>query len=129
MADFHSQPGIEEAKQRVAEIDTLFEHATGWGSWMVMAANERERLADKFGFEHKWQARCGEEKRPAPDVNPGALRDAICRGANAVFPGHAGDLRRFANTASDADIKAFFRALALPDQRSDAVTADAAMKR
>lgn len=50
---------IEEAKVRVAEIDKMFEAATGWGSWMVMCANEREALADCFGFEHKYQARCG----------------------------------------------------------------------
>ena len=47
----------EEAAKRVAEIDAMFEGATGWGSWMLMAANEREALADRFGFEHKYQAR------------------------------------------------------------------------
>lgn len=51
--------GRDEAKIRVAEIDKMFEEATGWGSWMVMAANEREHLANVHGFEHKWQARCG----------------------------------------------------------------------
>ena len=45
------------AMARVAEIDAMFEGATGWGSWMVSAANEREALADQFGFEHKHQAR------------------------------------------------------------------------
>lgn len=50
---------IEAARKRVAEIDAKFEAATGWGSWMVMCANEREALADQFGFEHKNQARCG----------------------------------------------------------------------
>lgn len=49
----------DEAHARVDEIDKEFEQATGWGSWMVMLANEREALADQFGFEHKWQARCG----------------------------------------------------------------------
>lgn len=53
------QPGTENALKRIAEIDAMFDGATGWGSWMVMAANEREALADKFGLEHKWQARCG----------------------------------------------------------------------
>lgn len=48
---------LEEAKTRVAEIDSMFESATSWGSWMVMAANERETLADKYGFPHKYQAR------------------------------------------------------------------------
>lgn len=51
--------GREEAAARVAEIDAMFEQAKGWGSWMVMAANEREYLANVYGFEHKWQARCG----------------------------------------------------------------------
>lgn len=50
---------VEEARQRVAEIDAMFEEAKGWGSWMVMCANERETLADQYGFEHKYQARCG----------------------------------------------------------------------
>lgn len=48
-----------EAKDRVSEIDRMFEEAKGWGSWMVMLANEREALSDQFGFEHKYQARCG----------------------------------------------------------------------
>ncbi len=51
-----------EAIQRVAEIDKMFEDAKGWGSWMVMAANEREALADQFGFKHKWRARCGGQR-------------------------------------------------------------------
>ena len=51
------QVGRTAAAKRVAEIDAMFEAATGWGSWMVMAANEREALADLFGFEHKYQAR------------------------------------------------------------------------
>ena len=49
--------GRMAAQERIAEIDAMFEAATGWGSWMVMAANEREALADLFGFEHKYQAR------------------------------------------------------------------------
>lgn len=48
--------GREDAEKRVAEIDAMFEKATGWGSWMVMAANEREFLANVHGFEHKYQA-------------------------------------------------------------------------
>jgi hypothetical protein len=47
-----------EARARIAEIDEMFEKATGWGSWMVSAANEREGLADRFGLPQKWQARC-----------------------------------------------------------------------
>ena len=46
-----------EAIARIAQIDAMFEGATGWGSWMVEAANEREGLATQFGLEHKWQAR------------------------------------------------------------------------
>lgn len=48
----------EAAITRIAEIDKLFEVATGWGSWMVMCANEREALADKFNLPHNYQARC-----------------------------------------------------------------------
>lgn len=48
-----------EAEKRIAEIDAKFEAATGWGSWMVMVANEREDLANQFGLPHKYQARCG----------------------------------------------------------------------
>lgn len=48
-----------EALQRIAEIDAKFEAAKGWGSWMIMVANEREDLANQFGLEHKNQARCG----------------------------------------------------------------------
>lgn len=47
----------EEAVVRIAEIDAMFEGASGWGSWMVEAANEREELANRFGFEHKYLAR------------------------------------------------------------------------
>lgn len=48
--------------KRVAEIDAMFDEATGWGSWMVMAANERESLVNQlkaagYVIEHKWQAR------------------------------------------------------------------------
>ena len=46
-----------EAIIRIAEIDKQFEAATGWGSWMVGCANERESLANQFGLEHKYQAR------------------------------------------------------------------------
>jgi hypothetical protein len=35
---------VAEAKRRIHELDKMFEEATGWGSWMVMAANEREDL-------------------------------------------------------------------------------------
>jgi hypothetical protein len=49
---------------RIAEIDDWFAEATGWGSWMVNAANEREGLVNalrKEGhqIEHKHQARSG----------------------------------------------------------------------
>ncbi len=49
----------DAAIRRIAEIDTMFEAASGWGSWMVMAANEREDLATKHGLPQKYQARCG----------------------------------------------------------------------
>lgn len=48
---------LDQAKARITEIDSMFESASGWGSWMVTAANEREKLADKFGLEHKYRAR------------------------------------------------------------------------
>lgn len=48
-----------QAVARVAAIDAKFEAAQGWGSWMVSLANEREGLADRFGLEHKHQARVG----------------------------------------------------------------------
>jgi hypothetical protein len=48
---------LDEAKTRIAEIDSMFDLAGGWGSWMVEAANEREALANKFDLPHKWQAR------------------------------------------------------------------------
>ena len=48
-----------EAIKRISEIDAMFESATGWGSWMVMCANERKDLANRHGLEHKYQARCG----------------------------------------------------------------------
>lgn len=52
-----------DAVSRIAEIDAMFEKATGWGSWMVMAANEREELADKFNLPQKYQARNGDGSR------------------------------------------------------------------
>lgn len=54
-----SETTKEQAIKRVAEIDAKFESATGWGSWMVMCANEREALATRFGLEQKWLARTG----------------------------------------------------------------------
>lgn len=47
----------EEAIIRVGEIDKMFADATGWGSWMVSCANEREALADEFNLTHNYQAR------------------------------------------------------------------------
>jgi hypothetical protein len=53
---------ISDALLRIKNIDELFDGATGWGSWMVMAANEREALVNKLQangvkIEHKWLAR------------------------------------------------------------------------
>ena len=50
---------VETVKARIAEIDGMFEAATGWGSWMVECANEREGLADAYDLPQKYQARCG----------------------------------------------------------------------
>ena len=33
---------------RIAMIDAMFAEATGWGSWMVMCANEREGIVDRL---------------------------------------------------------------------------------
>lgn len=57
----------DDALKRIAQIDAEFEQATGWGSWMVMVANERERLVDDlrangYHVEHKHLARCGNSK-------------------------------------------------------------------
>ena len=53
----------DEATDRIAQIDRMFEDAGGWGSWMVTAANEREALVnclrrDGVAVEHKYVARC-----------------------------------------------------------------------
>jgi len=45
------------AVNRIAEIDLWFAGATGWGSWMVECANEREALANHWNLPHKYQAR------------------------------------------------------------------------
>jgi len=53
----------QDSITRLAEIDDMFEAATGWGSWMVSVANEREALVNsinkRWGMElkHKWLAR------------------------------------------------------------------------
>ena len=54
----------KEKFERIAEIDKEFEEAPGWGSWMIMAANEREALvewlrAKGHKVEHKYQVRTG----------------------------------------------------------------------
>lgn len=61
-SDRHEHDGCscsdeELAVRRIAEIDAKFDEATGWGSWMVMLANEREALATRFGLQQKNQAR------------------------------------------------------------------------
>ena len=53
---------------RINEIDAMFSNATGWGSWMVMCANERERIVNALNAEgrdiaHKHQARTGTGQR------------------------------------------------------------------
>lgn len=55
-------------RRRIADIDALFESATGWGSWMVTAANEREELVNhcnKYGanLKHKHLARTANGQR------------------------------------------------------------------
>jgi len=53
---------------RIKEIDDLFEGATGWGSWMVQCANEREDLVNSLAangvhVEHRFQARTSDGGR------------------------------------------------------------------
>lgn len=53
---------------RIAEIDAMFADATGWGSWMAMCSNERERLVNALNKEghdiaHKHLARTGTGQR------------------------------------------------------------------
>lgn len=57
---------IAAATARIAEIDAMFERASGWGSWMVAAANEREAIVNRLRaagveMQHKHLARtaCG----------------------------------------------------------------------
>jgi len=55
-------PGMEQMLKRIREIDHDFEGATGWGSWMVECANEREELVNTLKalgltVPHKYQAR------------------------------------------------------------------------
>ena len=52
-----------EAESRIAFIDSMFDAASSWGSWMVEAANEREALANQFNLPHKHQARTGSGQR------------------------------------------------------------------
>jgi hypothetical protein len=56
---------VETCKARIAEIDAWFDGASGWGSWMIALANEREALVNlilaETGeiVEHKHLARVG----------------------------------------------------------------------
>lgn len=63
MARMGTTMTLEEAKARIAEIDKMFMGALHWGSWMVMAANEREDLANQFDLPQKYQARLDGGKR------------------------------------------------------------------
>ena len=60
---------IAKAKARISEIDAMFEGATGWGSWMVGSANERETLVNHLqsagltDVQHKHQARTASGRR------------------------------------------------------------------
>lgn len=52
---------VAAAVSRIVEIDKMFEAATGWRSWMVSCANEREYLVDRLRdngaqIEHRYQA-------------------------------------------------------------------------
>ena len=59
-----TQKDIDNALDRIAKIDAMFDDARSWGSWMVGCANEREALVNnlaRFGVavEHKYLARTG----------------------------------------------------------------------
>jgi hypothetical protein len=58
----------DEALDRIAQIDGMFDAASGWGSWMVECANERERLVERLrasgvAVAHRHQARCADGSR------------------------------------------------------------------
>ncbi len=51
-------------QKRIKEIDTLFENATNWGSWMSTASHERKGLVNKLRekgifLPHKWEITYG----------------------------------------------------------------------
>lgn len=57
-----------DALARISAIDADFEGATGWGSWMISCANEREGLVDRLRangveIEHRFQARTSDGGR------------------------------------------------------------------
>lgn len=59
---------ISAALKRIQEIDSSFESASGWGSWMIMCANEREALVNELQkatiqIEHRFQARLSDGSR------------------------------------------------------------------
>lgn len=56
---------IMQIRQRIAEIDKMFEEATGWGSWMSEASAERRGLvrdAKRLGYTipDKWVLTCSD---------------------------------------------------------------------
>ena len=53
---------IGAAQLRVIQIDAMLEDQTGWGSWVVEAANERENLVNQlrlkgYDVKHKHLSR------------------------------------------------------------------------
>lgn len=54
---------------RIQQIDRMFYEAKGWGSWMVMCANDREELVDRvnaaygLSIPHQFQARTADGRR------------------------------------------------------------------
>lgn len=42
----------DDLRRRIAEIDAMFAAATCWGSWMVMAGNERKALVNRLARDH-----------------------------------------------------------------------------
>jgi hypothetical protein len=59
---------IDEIRSKIEHIDDMFQTASGWGSWMVMASNDRYSLVEEaarlgYQMEHKYVAKDGSGNR------------------------------------------------------------------
>jgi hypothetical protein len=55
----------EEIQAKIAEIDLMFDCATGWGSWMADASGWRRSLIERLEREHGISAPHKHEHRTA----------------------------------------------------------------